>query len=59
MGILVLIPSLGVIAVGDFESGDPVFLFTVPTALRQNTSDKSGRAHINLQPLVHCLNNKK
>lgn len=48
MGILILIPSLCIVAVGDLESGNPVLLFAVPSPLGHDASDKGRRTNVDL-----------
>lgn len=48
VGILILIPSLCIVAVGDLESGNPVLLFAVPSPLGHDASDKGRRTNVDL-----------
>ena len=52
-GVLVEVPDVGVVAVGDAEASDPL-LATVAPPLRHDARHESGRAHVEHQPLRRC-----
>ena len=51
-GVLVEVPDIGVVAVGQSKSGHPVFLAAVAPPPRHQASDHCRRPHVKLQPLV-------
>ena len=50
VGVFIIEPDLGVVAVGDAVGGHPVLLVSPP--LGDEPSDQAGRAQVQLQPLV-------
>ena len=50
VGVFVIEPDLGVVAVGDAVGGHPVLL--VSPALGDEASDQAGRSQVQLEPLV-------
>ena len=52
VGVFVIEPDLGVVAVGDAVGGDPVLL--VPPSLGDQTRHQTGGTQVQLQPLVLC-----
>ena len=50
VGVFVIEPDLGVVAVGDAVGGHPVLL--VSPSLGDEPSDKTGRSQVHLKPLV-------